>query len=171
MQLDERPRVRVLARFDRFDRFVSVLVFVPRERYDSAIRARIGDYLARAFLGGVGLLSVLPGRAAGARTFHHRPLRRTGAASYARHSRARGARHRAHLADGLNEALMLAHDPAAAHELFNRYRDAFSLGLQDYYSPASRRERHSRDRSTRRRPSARRRFSATATAKNAVRSA
>src|SRR4051812_3826727 len=53
MQLDERPRVRVLARHDRFDRFVSVLVFAPRERYDSAIRARIGDYLARAFNGRV----------------------------------------------------------------------------------------------------------------------
>ena len=46
LQLDERPRVRVLARHDRFDRFVSVLVFVPRERYDSDIRAKIGDYLA-----------------------------------------------------------------------------------------------------------------------------
>ena len=35
MQLDERPRVRVLPRRDRFDRFVSVLVYVPRDRYDS----------------------------------------------------------------------------------------------------------------------------------------
>src|SRR6185312_621955 len=46
MQLDERPRVRVLPRRDRFDRFVSVLVYVPRERYDSDIRAKIGTYLA-----------------------------------------------------------------------------------------------------------------------------
>ena len=53
LQLDERPRVRVLARHDRFDRFVSVLVFVPRERYDSDIRAKIGAYLARAFIGRV----------------------------------------------------------------------------------------------------------------------
>ena len=53
LQLDERPRVRVLARRDRFDRFVSVLVFVPRERYDSHIRAQIGDYLSRAFIGRV----------------------------------------------------------------------------------------------------------------------
>src|SRR6185295_18369720 len=35
MHLDERPRVRVLARRDRFDRFVSIMVFVPRERFDS----------------------------------------------------------------------------------------------------------------------------------------
>ena len=53
LQLDERPRVRVLARRDRFDRFVSVLVFVPRERYDSHIRAKIGAYLASAFIGRV----------------------------------------------------------------------------------------------------------------------
>ncbi len=53
LQLDERPRVRVLARRDRFDRFVSVLVFVPRERYDSHIRLKIGTYLASAFIGRV----------------------------------------------------------------------------------------------------------------------
>ena len=35
MHLDERPRVRVLPRRDRFDRFVSVMVYVPRDRYDS----------------------------------------------------------------------------------------------------------------------------------------
>ena len=39
LQLDERPRVRVLPRRDRFDRFVSVLVYVPRDRYDGSIRA------------------------------------------------------------------------------------------------------------------------------------
>src|SRR5262249_49627576 len=43
LELDERPRVRVLARRDRFDRFVSILVFVPRDRYDSDVRRRIGD--------------------------------------------------------------------------------------------------------------------------------
>ena len=53
MALDERPRVRVLARRDRFDRFVSVLVFVPRDRYDSDVRVRIAGYLARVFDGHV----------------------------------------------------------------------------------------------------------------------
>ena len=53
LALDERPRVRVLPRRDRFDRFVSVLVYVPRDRYDSRIRALIGDYLAATFNGRV----------------------------------------------------------------------------------------------------------------------
>ena len=51
LQLNERPRVRVLARRDRFDRYVSVLVFVPRDRYASHIRERIGEALAQLYEG------------------------------------------------------------------------------------------------------------------------
>jgi glutamate dehydrogenase len=53
LQLEERPRVRALSRRDRFDRFVSVLVFVPRERYTSELRERIGAALAEMFDGRV----------------------------------------------------------------------------------------------------------------------
>ncbi len=49
--LVERPRVRALVRVDQFDRFVSVLVFVPRDRYDSIVRERIGQYLKTVFDG------------------------------------------------------------------------------------------------------------------------
>ncbi|WP_157016495.1 NAD-glutamate dehydrogenase [Mesorhizobium xinjiangense] len=51
LALGERPRVRVLVRVDQFDRFVSVITFVPRDRYDSRVRVRIGDYLKTAFDG------------------------------------------------------------------------------------------------------------------------
>ena len=77
LALGERPRVRALVRVDQFDRFVSVLVFVPRDRYDShrprKHRRLSEDRLRRPALG---LLSGLSGRRAGARPFHHRPLRR-----------------------------------------------------------------------------------------------
>ncbi|MBN9011144.1 MAG: NAD-glutamate dehydrogenase, partial [Rhizobiales bacterium] len=53
LALGERPRVRVLVRPDRFDRYVSILVFVPRDRYDSDAGERIGSYLATAFDGHV----------------------------------------------------------------------------------------------------------------------
>lgn len=53
LDLDLRPRVRLLARRDRFDRFVSGLVYVPRERFSTAIRAEIGDALMRAYRGHV----------------------------------------------------------------------------------------------------------------------
>ena len=51
--LEERPRVRVLPRVDKFDRFVSVLVYVPRERYDTRVRAAVGDLLSERFDGRV----------------------------------------------------------------------------------------------------------------------
>ncbi len=51
MELAERPRVRVLARIDHFDRFVSVIVYVPRENYNSVVREKISAYLARVYEG------------------------------------------------------------------------------------------------------------------------
>ena len=49
--LIERPRVRALVRADQFDRFVSILVFVPRDRYDSVVREKVGAYLKTVFDG------------------------------------------------------------------------------------------------------------------------
>jgi glutamate dehydrogenase len=51
--LADRPRLTVLPRIDRFDNFVSVLVYFPRERYSSDVRAAAGAYLARAYDGRV----------------------------------------------------------------------------------------------------------------------
>jgi len=53
LHLYDRPRVRLFARRDPFDRFVSVLFFVPRDRYDSGVRQRAGTILAEAFGGRV----------------------------------------------------------------------------------------------------------------------
>ncbi len=51
LALSERPRVRALIRADQFDRFVSAIVYVPRDRYNSRNRERIGDYLKDIFVG------------------------------------------------------------------------------------------------------------------------
>jgi glutamate dehydrogenase len=53
LALEERPRLRALVRADKFDRYVSVIVFIPRDRYDSAVRQRIGEYLSEIFEGHV----------------------------------------------------------------------------------------------------------------------
>ncbi len=53
MNLSERPRIRALVRPDEFDRFISVLVFVPKERYDTQVRLRVGAYLAEVYQGRV----------------------------------------------------------------------------------------------------------------------
>ena len=51
LQLDERPRIRVLSRPDKFDRYVSILVFVPRDRYTTEVRLNVGTYLASVYEG------------------------------------------------------------------------------------------------------------------------
>jgi glutamate dehydrogenase len=53
MNLLERPRIRALARPDQFDRFVSVLVFIPKDRYDTTVRRRVGEFLAGVYQGRV----------------------------------------------------------------------------------------------------------------------
>ncbi|WP_309627062.1 NAD-glutamate dehydrogenase [Brevundimonas sp.] len=51
LHLFDRPRIKTFTRKDPFDRFVSVLAFVPRERFDAGVRERIGRILARAWGG------------------------------------------------------------------------------------------------------------------------
>jgi glutamate dehydrogenase len=51
LHLADRPRVRLFERRDPFDRFASVLLFVPRDRYDSDLRKKAGDLLTEAYGG------------------------------------------------------------------------------------------------------------------------
>ncbi|WP_374469383.1 NAD-glutamate dehydrogenase [Phenylobacterium sp.] len=51
LHLYDRPRVRLFERRDPFDRFASVLLFVPRDRYDSDLRRRAGAIIAKAYGG------------------------------------------------------------------------------------------------------------------------
>jgi glutamate dehydrogenase len=53
LRLEQRPRTKLFLRRDRFERYMSALVYVPRERYDTALRVKIGDVLADAFAGSV----------------------------------------------------------------------------------------------------------------------
>ena len=53
MHLFDRPRVGLFARRDPFDRFISVLLFVPRDHYDSRVRKTAGEILAKAWRGRV----------------------------------------------------------------------------------------------------------------------
>ncbi|MEM9939507.1 MAG: NAD-glutamate dehydrogenase [Pseudomonadota bacterium] len=46
-----RPQVRLFVRQDEFNRFVSAIVFVPREAYDTELRRKISEALEAAFGG------------------------------------------------------------------------------------------------------------------------
>ena len=137
LALDERPRIRVLPRRDRFDRFVSVLVYVPRDRYGGVVRKAIGDYLADVYRGRIAAFYPF---------FPEGPLVRVhfivARFDDQTPSPDRSALERAVEAivrtwvDELADELARRHDPAAAGVLLERYRDAFSQGYREVYSPA-----------------------------------
>jgi glutamate dehydrogenase len=136
LQLDERPRVRVLPRRDRFDRFVSVLVYVPRDRYDGHIRGAIGNYLATAFNGHVSAyfpfftegplvrVHFIIGRAAGDKPDPDRASLDRDVEAIVRS-----------WTDGLCEALVAGPDPLRGRALFARYREAFPVDYREVYLP------------------------------------
>jgi glutamate dehydrogenase len=136
LQLDERPRVRVLPRADRFDRFVSVMVFVPRDRYDSRIRTMIGQELARIYAGHVSAFYPF---------FPEGPLVRVhfiiGRREGATPAPDRAAVEQAiedlteTWADKLTEQLDAGFEPKRARDLAARYREAFSAGYRELYPP------------------------------------
>jgi glutamate dehydrogenase len=51
LALRERPRTRLFVRRDKYGRFYSCLVYLPRDRFDTAVRERIESTLKRAFHG------------------------------------------------------------------------------------------------------------------------
>jgi glutamate dehydrogenase len=136
LQLEERPRVRVLARCDRFDRFVSILVYVPRDRYNSNVRVAIGNYLAEVYDGRVS--AYYPFFPEGPLVRVHFIIGRDGGEcpqpDRAGLEETVGAIIRT-WTDGLSDALAVVHDPARARALFERYRGAFSEGYRASYSP------------------------------------
>ncbi len=51
LDLELRPRVRVFTRADRFNRFISVLLYAPRDRWTTRVRERIGALLSDIYKG------------------------------------------------------------------------------------------------------------------------
>jgi glutamate dehydrogenase len=51
LNLQERQRIALFVRRDPLERFVSCLVYVPRERYDTALRRNLAALLEEAFAG------------------------------------------------------------------------------------------------------------------------
>lgn len=51
LRLEEQPRARAFVRPDEFGRFVSALVFLPRDRYNTANRLRVQELLEESYGG------------------------------------------------------------------------------------------------------------------------
>ncbi|KFC68121.1 hypothetical protein FG93_03745 [Bosea sp. LC85] len=135
LQLTERPRIRALARVDEFDRFVSILVFIPKDRYDTQVRRRVGEFLARIYEGRLsaaypaypeGPLSrthYIIGRDEGRTPRVDRATLEAGIAAIVRT-----------WADGLKDVLDEQKAGPAARSLTERYAEAFGAAYRERFS-------------------------------------
>jgi glutamate dehydrogenase len=135
--LQERQRVALFVRRDPFGRFLSCLVYVPRERYGSALRQRFGTILEQAFAAKLDGFTVHLDDAVLARV--HFILRAEGALpeidlAGLEHDLAETARS---WADRLGEALTAARGEAAAVPLAARYGNAFPSNYQERFAIAA----------------------------------
>jgi len=136
LRLGERPKVRVFVRFDRFDRFVSALVYVPRDRYDTTAREKIHAILAHAFNGRMSASTPAIDESALARV-HYIVGRNDGPRP---HVDVRALENLIRAAirtwdDGFADALAVRYGEARGAEVMERRHAQFSPGYQGTFSP------------------------------------
>ena len=131
--LQERQRVALFVRRDPFGRLATCFVYVPRERYSTALRQRLGAILETAFGAQIDLFSVRLDDAILARVHFvlraETPLHELDFAAVER-SLAEAARS---WADKLGEALAAVHGEAESAALTRRYGGAFPSNYGEQY--------------------------------------
>ncbi len=137
LQLQDRQRTALFARCDPFGRFVSCLVFTPKEVYSSSLRERFSDILCRAFSGTLSAFYPQIGDEALARIhfiIRTDPARRT---EYDHDSaEAELAAAARSWIDELRDSLIAAHGEGQGLALAARYRDAFPAAYRDAFGGA-----------------------------------
>ncbi|WP_047863985.1 NAD-glutamate dehydrogenase [Rubrobacter aplysinae] len=141
LHLQERQRVRLFVRRDLYGRFFSCLVYVPRDRYDTAVRHRIQEILRRALDGSDVESTVHLSESVLARlhfVVHTDPTELTDSPDGseppeydARELEGRIFEASRSWADNLHRALIERRGEEKGVELFGLYRDAFPAGYRE----------------------------------------
>ena len=135
VSLQERPRVRLFTRNDRYHRYVSCLVFVPRDSFNTEIRLKIERVLMNAFNGVSAEFSVQISDSTLARV--HYIIRTQGGhlPQYRTHElEADIARVVRGWQEELHHQLIETHGEEKGNLLFNRYRGAFPVAYREEFA-------------------------------------
>ncbi len=134
LRLGERQRTRLFLRRDPFDRFVSCLIYVPREHYNTEQRVRMQAVLVEAFGGSAAEFDVHFSESALARIHI---IVRTGAgplpAFEVRELEARLVRASRRWEDELQQALLEHCGEERGLALLRRYGQGFPAGYREHY--------------------------------------
>ncbi len=136
LELQERQRVRLFLRYDRFGRFVSCLVFAPRDRYDTSVRQKMQQILMQRLNGADSEFSVQMTEAVLARIHfivHLADFRLNEIDEKA--LEAELAATTRSWSDDLSTALLKIHPGASGRLLQQRYGEAFSAAYREDNSP------------------------------------
>jgi glutamate dehydrogenase len=135
MQLGYRQKIRLFVRSDVYGRFLSCLVYVPREIFGTELRLRIQDILMRAFNGTSLEFAVNPTESALVRL--HVMVRTTPGSVPAydvREIEKQIIKVSRRWEDDFHDALIARFGEERGKELFKRFGKAFPLGYQDDYT-------------------------------------
>jgi glutamate dehydrogenase len=138
LQLGERQRFRLFIRRDAFERFVSCLIFVPRENYTTELRRRFQWILLEAFNGSAAEFDVLLTDAALARI--HITVRTTPGRIPAYDRRALEMQLAAtarRWEDDLRTALNETTEESSAAQMLRRFGAAFPASYREHIDPVS----------------------------------
>ncbi len=137
LRLQERQRTRLFLRRDPFGRFTSAQVFVPRDRYNTELRVKVGQELM-AVLDGESL-EFTPMLTDSPLARIHYLVRARGRASTAVNLAALEARIEKlaqRWEDDCTAELLRAHGEGHGLELANRFASAFPVAYRDHFSAA-----------------------------------
>ena len=136
VRLGERQRVRLFVRRDTFGRFLSCLVFVPRERFNTQVREKIEEILQEVFEGVSADYTVRLSASVLAR-MHFVIYTRPGAKREydVPEIEARLVEATRTWVDDLGDALVEHLGEERGTELFALYRDAFPAAYRDDFTP------------------------------------
>lgn len=138
MRLQERQRIALFTRRDPFGRFISCLVYVPRDRFDTDMRLKIENILNEELGGQCSNFHTTLDDSPLARVLYYIDIKQTEKPpkydfeKIERLLQEAGRAWNEDLTDSIYEKHSLE---TRAVELVNRYKNAFPVGYQDQYLP------------------------------------
>jgi len=136
LHMQERRRIRLFVRQDRYERFFSCLLYVPRDLFNSELREKLGAILCEALQGEVSWFTTRLSESILARTHFVINVTPDAKVKYdERQLEAQLVDAARTWKDKLRDSLIENYGEARGTALFSTYENAFPIGYQEVFVP------------------------------------